>query len=96
MNSKTCRDNFGNIFQIETNENTSLIMFSKQLSKLYQERNLSYHPENFKYFDKNNTKVIKTDQELLEATCIGIMIIPIKCESLISNYLIHNPPLNNH
>ena len=90
MNFKTCSDNFGNMFQIETFENTSLHMFSQELSKLYQQRNIIYHPENFKYFDKNNAKIIQTDQDLQEASCIGIMIIPIKCETLISNYLIHN------
>lgn len=90
MNSKTCRDNFGNTFLINIDENTSLGLFSKELSSLYRERNLIYHPENFKYYDKNNAKVIETEQDLQDASLIGIMIIPIKCETVISNYLIHN------
>ena len=90
MNPKICCDNFGNSFQIKIHENTSLNIFSQELSHLYRERNLIYHPENLKYFDKNNAKVIETDQDLHEASDIGIMILPIKCESVISNYLIHN------
>ncbi len=94
MNSKNCQDNFGNNFQIKIDENTSLNLFSNELSQLYRQCNLIFLPENFKYYDINNGKLLQTDQDLKDAECIRMMIIPIKCESIISNYLVHNQPNN--
>lgn len=90
MDTKNCFDNFGNIFEITIDEDTTLNLFSIYLSKEYKKKNQIYYPENFKFYNKKNKKIINNNEDLQDAKCIGIMIIPIKCESIISNYLLHS------